>query len=145
MKGHPTTEEYGGSDSGNNKHIKILCQIEEAEAHTRILCMITCGKFALSLGFVERTTVSLRITCNEEYEKSHYCRDMSFEYKPSVSLRFNNTRQLHRSCKCNCRDKAKTERHLVRNHLNSTTHRRHDTILIVRSPTCEEYTYNSKT
>ena len=59
---------------------------------------------------------------------------------PSTSLSLYDTAHLHSTCEYHSRNQAKTERHLIRNHLYGTTHSRYDRILVVRCPTSEEYT-----
>ena len=86
--------------------------------------MITSGQLTLSLSQVERTTVSLSVTCYEEYEESKDSWNMTLDDQPvpSTSLSLNDTAHLHGAGKNNCRNQTETERHLVRNHLYGTTH-----------------------
>ena len=97
MKRHPTTKEHRGGNTGNDEEVKVLSQIEEAEAHTRILSMITCSKLALGLGQVERAAVCLGVTSNKEHQESDNGRNMSLENKPSVILGFYYARKAHRT------------------------------------------------
>ena len=62
---------------------------------------------------------------------------------PRAYLCLHDTTHLHRTCQDHGCDQTEAERHLVRDHLHSTTHGGNDRILVVRTPTCEEDTYHT--
>ena len=118
----PTTQEYRSGDTCDDKEIEELSEVEEAEAHTRILRMVTSGQLTLSLCHIKRATVGLSVTCDEEYEEGDQRRNMSLEDQPlpRAYLCLHDTTHLHRTCQDHGCDQTEAERHLVRDHLHST-------------------------
>ena len=78
----PTTEEYRSGNTCDDEEVEELSEVEEAEAHTGILSMVAGGQLTLSLSHIERATVSLSVTGNEEYEEGDDGRNVSLEDEP---------------------------------------------------------------
>ena len=72
---------------------------------------------------------------------------MTLENQPAegAALCFHDTTNLHRTRENHGRDEAEAQRHLVRNHLHRATHGRNNAILIIRAPSCDEYSNNADT
>ena len=62
---------------------------------------------------------------------------------PRACLSLHDTAHLHGSCQDDSGNQAEAERHLVRNHLHSTTHGRNHRVLVVGTPTSQEDTYHA--
>ena len=109
--------------------------------------MIAGGQFGLRFGKVERTTVGLCVTGNEEYDKRNDCRHMPLEQQPSErsTLRIDYFAYLHRAGQHTRRYETKSEGYLLGNHLHRSTHCADNRILVVGSPTGKEHAENAYT
>ena len=107
--------------------------------------MMTGCQLTLGLSHIKRATVGLSVTCDEEHEEGYQRRDMTLEDEPlpRTCLSLYDTTHLHRTCQDHSCNQTEAERHLIRNHLHSTTHGRNHRVLVVGTPTCEEDTYHT--
>ena len=107
--------------------------------------MVTCRQLTLSLSHVERATVGLGITGNEEHEEGDDGRDMPLkdEPLPRTCLCLNNTAHLHGTSQDDSGNQTEAERHFIGNHLHGTTHGGNHRIFVVGAPTGQEDAYNT--
>ena len=107
--------------------------------------MVAGSQFALGLSHIERTAIGLGIACDEEHDEGDDGRNVTAhdEPIPRASLVIDYLAHLHRTNQDDGGDEAEAERHLIGNHLHGSTHRRHNGIFVVTTPSGKEHAHHA--
>ena len=107
--------------------------------------MVSGGELALRLCHIERSAVGLGVSCHEEDEESDDGGYVSFEDEPlpGSGLCLHDAAHLHGAGENDGSDEAEAERHLIRYHLDGSTHGAHHGVLVVGAPSSEEDAHHS--